>query len=127
MNNIPFYNTIPPSLYGTKVFVYWNIHKSCWSIKHKNKVIAHTQNLTLSNCTFKVSEKGRQRVIKENKKNVHAGVQGYLFSFININSNNIIYYNPYTQPTFTINNIPIYTADIVSFYPNKLVKNFSPI
>lgn len=64
-----------------KVFVYYNLHKHCWSIKalegpNKGRVIAYRNHMWLEDCTFKVSEAGRQRVLKEQRKNVHAGVVG---------------------------------------------------
>ena len=64
-----------------KVFVYFNLHKKVWSVKalegpNKGKVIEHTTNINIANAKFKVSEAGRQRVLKEKKKNVHAGVTG---------------------------------------------------
>lgn len=65
-----------------KVFVYWNLHKGCYSVKNlaTGRVIAHAGTVTLTNAVFKVSEAGRQRVIKERRKNVHAGVVGTLTS-----------------------------------------------
>lgn len=65
-----------------KVFVYWNLHKKCWSIRaeegsRKGKVISHRPYVYLDTVQFKVSEAGRQRVLKEKRKNVHAGVVGY--------------------------------------------------
>lgn len=100
-----------------KVFVYWNLHKHVWSIKAlsgyaKGKVIAHASGVTLSNVHGKVSEAGRQRVIREQRKNVHAGIVGMLD--INRYDANIstptdyddgtafgrITYNPYKAPTF---------------------------
>jgi len=64
-----------------RVFVYFNLHKHLWSVKalegpEKGRVIAHRDVLTLVNPTPKVSEKGRQRVLQERRKNVHAGVVG---------------------------------------------------
>lgn len=66
-----------------KVFVYFNLHKKLFSIKsmegeNKGKVIGHSPAVVLDNVKFKVSEAGRQRVIREQRKNVHAGVIGYL-------------------------------------------------
>lgn len=68
------------SAHGKKVFVYFNLHKKVWSVKdHKTgKVIAHAKKVSVDNPTFKVSEAGRQRVLAEKKKNVHAGVVGSL-------------------------------------------------
>ena len=92
-----------------KVFVYRNLHKNCWSIKalegeNKGRVIYHAQNVTLSDCKFKVSEAGRQRVLREKRKNVHAGVVGQL---THINTADVymphsmpVTYNPYKYSTF---------------------------
>ena len=68
-----------------KVFVYFNLHRKCWSIKalegeSKGRVIGHANYVDLADVTWKVSEKGRQRVIREKKKNVHAGAVGTLES-----------------------------------------------
>ena len=64
-----------------KVFVYFNLHRKLFSVKalegpDKGKVISHTTYLWLKDVTFKVSEAGRQRVLREKRKNVHAGVVG---------------------------------------------------
>ena len=64
-----------------KVYVYFNLHRKCFSIKalegaNKGRVVAHRDDVLLFDATFKVSEAGRQRVLRERKKNVHAGVVG---------------------------------------------------
>lgn len=96
-----------------KVFVYFNLHRKLFSIKAlegdmKGRVIAHRQHVLLNDATFKVSEAGRQRVIREQRKNVHAGVSGTWFeddvhsktsAFITINGSAIMY-NPYKYSTF---------------------------
>lgn len=66
-----------------KVFVYYNLHKKVWSVKalegeNKGRVVAYGELVTLANAKPKVSEKGRQRVLRERRKNVHAGVVGEL-------------------------------------------------
>ena len=48
-----------------RVFVYFNLHRHCWSIKalegpQRGRVVAHAQRVNLSGCHFKVSEAGRQ-------------------------------------------------------------------
>lgn len=113
-------NTLVPlkfgELAGIKVFVYWNLHKKCWSVKalrgrFKGKVIGHTQTLQLHACEFKVSEAGRQRVLKEQRKNVHAGVVGYVITDVVKyldqavkltceGENDTVSYNPYLFPCF---------------------------
>jgi hypothetical protein len=66
-----------------KVFVYYNLHTSKWSIKalegeHKGLVIGHASIVKLDNVSPKVSQKGRERVLKTKRKNVHAGLVGDL-------------------------------------------------
>lgn len=64
-----------------RVRVYRNLHKHCYSIvamqgPDKGRVVAHANTVLLHDAVFKVSEKGRQRVLKEKRKNVHAFVVG---------------------------------------------------
>jgi hypothetical protein len=68
----------------------------CWSVKslegdHKGKVIAHVDNIIVANPTFKVSEAGRQRVFKEKRKNVHAGVVGEIEAMTVLKERHIIH------------------------------------
>ena len=102
-----------------KVFVYYNLHKHVWSIKNRKTglVIAHANTVQLVDVEFKVSEAGRQRVIKDKRKNVHAGVAGTLvginFKYIPSMLDKIISYNPYKGPHFynVNNNKYIHKAD----------------
>lgn len=66
-----------------KVFVYFNLHRKLWSIRceekghpMKGRVIAHRVAVDLYDVTPKVSQAGRARVIRERRKNVHAGLLG---------------------------------------------------
>lgn len=66
-----------------RVFVYYNLHRKLWSVKalegeNKGRVIAHSHYVLLADATGKVSEAGRQRVLREKRKNVHAGITGTL-------------------------------------------------
>lgn len=91
-----------------KVFVYKNLHKDCWSIKQNGLVKAHTDNVTLYNVMMKVNQRGRERTIREQRKNVHAGISGYLsakfFSDVwdDISEDELIEitYNPYKYSSF---------------------------
>jgi len=118
-----------------KVFVYRNLHKNCWSIKalegeNKGRVIYHAQNVTLSDCTFKVSKAGRERVLREKLKNVHAGVVGQL-NRINIPISYMppqmtaVTYNPYKYESFVrkYNDfMPVHTASWVHMAEDKSVE-----
>lgn len=59
-----------------RVYVYWNLHKDRYSVRRGTRVQRHADFVHLENVKFSVSESGRQRVIREKRKNVHAGVRG---------------------------------------------------
>lgn len=118
-----------------KVFVYFNLHKKLWSIKalegeRKGKVIGHQHNVVLKRCTFKVSEAGRQRVLREKKKNVHAGIVGHFDVFATQPTGLAIpiVYNPYKFKTFVVNTdwngmgewVEVHYADQVSMVANDI-------
>lgn len=64
------------------------------------RVIAHVESITLKDCLFKVSEKGRQRVLRERQKNVHAGVEGEWVADTKVPPGNRIIYDPYRFSSF---------------------------
>ena len=56
------------------VYVYKNLHKDCWSVKQHGLVKAHipkNHSIGLWDCYFHVDVKGREKVLREKKKNVH--------------------------------------------------------
>lgn len=92
---------------GMAVFVYFNLHKRCWSIRDSltGLVVGHADKVLLTDCLFKVSEPGRLRTIREKKKNVHAGIQGKLVCATNCAQKSrklktAVSYNPFRGPTF---------------------------
>ncbi len=98
-----------------RVFVYFNLHKKCFSIKalegdRKGRVVAHSNTVLLESCKFKVSEAGRQRVLREKRKNVHAGVTGVWINGDRVESHyeflsmvgRQVTYNPYKYLSFVI-------------------------
>jgi hypothetical protein len=101
-----------------KVFVYWNLHRKCFSVKSlegadKGRVIDHLASIMLYRATFKVSEAGRQRVLREKRKNVHAGVVGeWLENWKPECEGERIRYNPHEGPHFTTTSLglPVKTA-----------------
>jgi hypothetical protein len=63
--------------------VYYNLHKHCLSLKaldgaRRGCVVLHARGVRLKDVTFRVSQAGRERVLRERAKNVHAGVVGEL-------------------------------------------------
>lgn len=90
-----------------KVYVYYNLHKSCWSVKDYKTglVIFHTQEIRLKNVEFRVRKGGQARVREQGKKNVHAFVIGEIDTLHyneEIGTVNKIYYNPYLTDNFII-------------------------
>jgi hypothetical protein len=88
-----------------KVFVYYNLHKKVFSVKAlegdmKGRVVAHRLQVCLTDAQFKVSEAGRQRVLQEQRKNVHAGVVGQWDDRLAVNLGVEVTYNPYKYDSF---------------------------
>lgn len=66
---------------GGDARVYRNLRRKTYSIQQRNaegqfRVAGHRTALYLRDATFKVREAGRQRVIREGVKNVHAFICG---------------------------------------------------
>lgn len=99
-----------------RVEVYYNLHKKCFSIRHKGIVISHANTVKLADVTFVVRKAGRERVLREKKKNVHAFVRGNLLSTngIHLGIQHTARYNPYIRDTFFDGDThkPLYNADI---------------
>jgi hypothetical protein len=85
--------------YSKYVKVYRNLHKGCWSIRQNGLVKAHADKINLFDCKFLVNKKGRLKVIKEKRKNVHAFVKGYLWD-TPFNLIKQVAYDPYVRDSF---------------------------
>lgn len=91
-----------------KVGVYYNLHKHVFSVVSRQsedygKVMWHTPHIVLYNVTPRVGEKGRLRVIKEQRKNVHARLFADTFEIADTIPEKIgreVTYNPYLYSTF---------------------------
>lgn len=102
---------------GCKVDVYWNLHKRCFSVRSRERdsygrVIAHADEIRLTSATFIVSEAGRQRVLSEKRKNVHAFIRGK-WSSAPVSAEAPCSYNPYKGATFTSNGMPVHFSSVV--------------
>lgn len=80
------YFTHSPQSVAMRVFCYYNLHRRCFSLKalegpDKGRVVAHADAVHLTDVTFKVSQAGRARVLREKRKNVHAGAVGTLAAY----------------------------------------------
>lgn len=91
-----------------RVFVYFNLHKKLWSVKalegpQKGRVIQRLWHVTLLDAKPRVSQKGRDRVLREKRKNVHAGLVGTLWETdlpMPLTEDKMISYNPYKSGNF---------------------------
>jgi hypothetical protein len=63
---------------GVRVETYYNLHKNCLSYRARGGKVAHAQSMILNDVRFAVQPAGRERVIRERRKNVHAFVRGTL-------------------------------------------------
>ena len=90
---------------------YRNLHTGLWSVK-QGVVRFHTSEIVLTNARFVVNETGRQRVLREQRKNVHAYVVGYIYPPISFIGEEV-YYNPYTCSNFMIGKDPILRTGMV--------------
>jgi len=105
------------------VEVYRNLHKKCWSVRQGGKVKVHTSYICLQDVKFVVQPAGREKVLREQKKNVHAFVKGYLISHKTINDGwrglsiawtmDVVTYNPYKHPYFTCGEFEAVRAELV--------------
>jgi hypothetical protein len=112
---------------GQKVRVHFNLHSLDWSIvamdgPDKGRVIGHASRVTLTDCTFRVSEASRQKVIAKRCRSVHAWIHGLLAPTVPAPPDATGFtYNPYRAPTFTRrdNGAPITSASKVWFTGDK--------
>jgi len=108
---------------AAKYYIYRNLHTGGFSVKFLGKVIDRDNFFIAEGISFKVNEYGRQRVIMERRKNVHAYVVADKYTFAGNNDKvdglDIITYNPYTNNYFTCNGKKITHAKKVIFKQGK--------
>jgi len=101
-----------------KVEVYRNLHKDCWSVRDckTGKVVNHVQRIHIENADLVVQPAGRAKVLREQRKNVHAFIRGYITTAKKVrlhdNHTREIVYNPYKYDSFvyTETKTPIHKA-----------------
>lgn len=116
-----------------QVKVYRNLHKQQYSVMDaKTRLVQrHAQAVLLANVTFRVSESGRQRVLQEKRKNVHAFVCGQdmgeplcgeeeVTFGLSIGEMVKVSYNPYKGGTFVRCDTfePVHSAEIAWVMPS---------
>ena len=114
-----------------RVEVYFNLHKYTWSVRQcsTGRVILHTDKVHIRNPEFVVRKAGRERVLREGKKNVHAFVRGEITYFDDFDPDylgySLVSYNPYKHDTFVdvCDVTPVRTAKraILQIQPSMIV------
>jgi hypothetical protein len=87
-----------------KVFCYRNLNRKgvVWSVKDVKSglVIDRSEKVVLKDVELKVSQAGRARVIKQRRKNVHAGVVGQRMNRAPSGQWVRVVYDPYSMCSF---------------------------
>lgn len=107
------------------VRVYKNLNQECLSVQNtKGKVVDHVQPpVYLKDAEFRVQPAGRQRVLEEEVKNVHAKVHGErLDEAPDIELEEAVRYNPYKFESFVFADTkePIYRASVARVDMNRV-------
>jgi hypothetical protein len=87
-----------------RVQVYKNLHTGTWSVRQGGVVISHPLELALRDCRLLVQPAGRARVLREQRKNVHAYISGYIVPMAEARKTHAheqVSYNPYKTGYFT--------------------------
>ena len=100
------------------VKVYRNLNRNCYSVMQDGIVRCHASRIELYRCDLKVSEAGRQRVLADKRKNVHAYVVGRLASTEPGSYSTKLSYDPYKSGDFIASDLlgdhPVKKAMLVS-------------
>lgn len=104
---------------AAKYYIYRNLHKDCFSVKYKGKVIDHVNYFTGHDVEFRVSDAGRQRVLVTLQRNVHAYVvctsyDSLVGGLLKTDEMKLVYYNPYELDTFVLagTEIPVVASSV---------------
>ena len=86
------------------VYAYRNLTNGKFSIRQYNKVVAHYDECILVDCDFKILSSGKERAMREQVRNVHAFIRGYIFkepmNFIQDKDLVEVTYNPFCNMGF---------------------------
>ncbi|WP_455633656.1 hypothetical protein [Nitratireductor aquimarinus] len=117
--------------------VYWNTHRKCFSIKPvrgtpppigfksspSGRVLYSTGPFLLERPFFRVSEAGRQWVIKHQRKTVHATIRGHIKLPAKLElpkHARRVRYNPYRHDSFMTDRGAIEEANVAYFINNEV-------
>lgn len=90
------------------VRVFKNLKYGCYSIMQRGVIRASAKQVRLSDVEFRVRESGRQRMLREKRKNVHAFAVGHLVDYVHPGDERELepmagrsaFYDPYRYASF---------------------------
>ena len=93
-----------------KVEVYRNLHKNCWSVRDTKtgRVVDHVPYICIKDAKLVGHPAGRAKVLREQRKNVHAFIRGtaaLVREMTSIHPRSVlrqISYNPYNNESFIL-------------------------
>jgi hypothetical protein len=107
---------------GSRVMVYYNLHKHTFSVKLNDRVILHVDYVKLGNVEFRVRQGGKEKVRSEKQKLDYCEFP--CENIPNEPTDKVVTYNPYKYDSFVYKDSeePIYNAKEVDMInlKNKL-------
>ena len=116
-----------------RYYIYKNLTTGTFSIRYKGKVIAHPTIVSAQGITYVVNPKGRERVLREGKKYVHAfvscdswqdhsdkGIDPEMAEMFLADNFTEVKYNPFRSDCFTIEDCRAHTSTHATLYEGKV-------
>lgn len=111
--------------YSQPVRVFKNPKRGCYSIMQNGRVRASAKQIRLRDAEFLVKESGRQRMLRDNRRTIHAWVVGELVEFLHPEDGSSLQrltgrsatYNPHRYTSFVDRDTetPLNRAALVQF------------
>jgi hypothetical protein len=108
---------------STPVRVFKNLKYGCFSIMQGGRIRASAKEVRLADVEFRVRTSGRERMLREQRRNVHAYAVGRLLDYVHPDEDRSLgplggrraVYHPYRFPTFVDGEttVPVLRASLV--------------
>ena len=117
-------------LNGERVEIYRNLHRNCFSIRHRGRVIAHLMDddpmqLVLRDVQYVVQPAGHAKVLRKRQKNVHAFVRGTIARMSWENIRGAVSYNPYKSDSFQVTRLAghaVITSSVAAWIHGGIIR-----
>ena len=119
------------------VRVFKNLKHGCYSIMQRGVIRASAKQVRLCDVEFRVRESGRQRMLREQRKNVHAFAVGRLVDYVHPADERDLermpgrgaFYDPYRFPSFVDRetNAPVIRVSVAHFDEHGVVYSLDQV